>query len=137
MATPRYAGNTAADVDPPRVRASLEAIDAVFRDLPTTVGLPPDRILFTVDGFRYPDAEAEGKETYFDLMRRAFISKAELLGYEVIDLDPRFFEHYAAHAQRFEYPHDGHWNEIGHALAAKAVLESRLVGRLVDPATVT
>jgi len=132
LATPRYAGNTAADVDPPRVRASLEAIDAVFRDLPTTVGLPPDRILFTVDGFRYPDAEAEGKETYFDLMRRAFISKAELLGYEVIDLDPRFFEHYAAHAQRFEYPHDGHWNEIGHALAAKAVLESRLVGRLVD-----
>ena len=52
LATPRYAGNTAADVDPPRVRASLEAIDAVFRDLPTIVGLPPDRVLFTVDGFR-------------------------------------------------------------------------------------
>ena len=77
-------------------------------------------------------AEAQGKGTYFDLMRRAFISKAASLGYEVIDLDPRFFEHYAAHAQRFEYPHDGHWNEIGHAVASKAVLESRLVGRLAD-----
>jgi hypothetical protein len=61
----------------------------VFRDLPTIVSLPPDRVLFTVDGFRYPDAEAEGKGTYFDLMRRAFISKAAPLGYEVIDLDPR------------------------------------------------
>ena len=66
-------------------------------------------------------------------MRRAFRSKAESLGYEVVDLDPCFFEHYAAHAQRFEYPHDGHWNEIGHALAAKAVLTSKLVGRLTGP----
>lgn len=130
LATPRYAGNTVAEADPPRVRASLAAIDAVFRDLPANVGLPPDRILFTVDGFRYPDALADGRGTYFDLIRRAFCSKAELLGYQVIDLDPRFFEHYAAHAQRFEYPHDGHWNEIGHAVAAKAVLEFELIGRL-------
>lgn len=40
LATPRYAGNTAADVDPTRASASLEAIDAVFRDLPTIVSLP-------------------------------------------------------------------------------------------------
>jgi len=130
LAAPRYAGNTAAEVDPPRVRTSLAAIDAVFRDLPEIVGLPPDRVLFTLDGFRYPDAAASGRGTYFDLMRTAFRSKAQSLGYEVIDLDSRFFEHYAAHAQRFEYPHDGHWNEIGHAVAAKAVLTSKLLGRL-------
>jgi hypothetical protein len=64
-------------------------------------------------------------------MRTAFRSKASSLGYEVIDLDADFFQHYAAHAQRFEYPHDGHWNEIGHAVAAKAILESKLVGRLI------
>ena len=130
LAAPRYAGNTSAAVDPPRVRASLAAIDSVFRDLPAIIGLPPDQVLFTLDGFRYPDNKAGGKGSYFDLMRKAFRSKAETLGYEVIDLDPRFFEHYAAHAQRFVYPHDGHWNEIGHAVAAEAVLASKLVGRL-------
>ena len=45
-------------------------------------------------------------------MRRAFRSRAESLGYEGIDLDPIFFRHYATHGQRFEYPHDGHWNEL-------------------------
>ena len=106
-------------------------LNAVVSDLPVIVGLPPDRVLFTLAGFRYLDAEASRSGTYFDLMRRAFRSKAESLGYEVIDLDPRFFEHYAAHMQRFEYPHDGHWNEIGHALGAKAVLTSKLASRLI------
>ena len=64
-------------------------------------------------------------------MRQAFRSKAASLGYEVIDLDPDFLLHYAAHAQRFEYPHDGHWNETGHAAAAKAVLASKLIERLI------
>jgi hypothetical protein len=85
-----------------RTRSTVLSID-----LPAIVRLPPDRILFTVGGFRYPDAEASGRGTYFDLMRKGFRSKAESLGYEVIDLDARFFEHYAAHTQRFEYPHMG------------------------------
>ena len=130
-AGPRYAGNTDAQADPVRVKASLAVIDAAFRDLPTIVGLPPDRVLFTLDGFRYPDLAAGGTGTYLDLMRQAFRSKATSLGYEVIDLDPDFFRHYAAHAQRFEYPHDGHWNETGHAVAAEAVLASKLVERLI------
>jgi hypothetical protein len=57
--------------------------------------------------------------------------QAASLGYEVIDLDPDFFRRHAAHAQRFEYAHDGHWNETGHAVAAKAVLASKLVERLI------
>jgi hypothetical protein len=130
FAAPRYAGNTAAEADSFRLRVSLAAIDAFFRDLPANVGLPPDRILFIVDGFRYPQALTEGRETYFDLMRKAFCNKAKSLDYEVIDLDPHFFEHYVAHAQRFEHPNDGHWNEVGHAVAAQAVLGSKLVGRL-------
>ena len=129
-AAPRHAGNTDGQADPVRIKASLAAIDAVFRDLPSIVGLPPDRIL-TLDGFRYPDLAASEIGTYFDLMRQAFCSKAASLGYEVIDRDPDFFRHYVAYAQRFEYPHDGHWNETGHAVAAKAVLASKLVERLI------
>ena len=106
-------------------------MDAVFRDLPSIVGLPPDRVLFTLDGFRYPDRCGQRNRYVFRSDAQAFRSKAASLGYEVIDLDPDFFLHYAAHAQRFEYPHDGHWNEIGHAVAAKAVLASKLVERLI------
>ena len=136
LAAPRYAGNTAVDADPGRVGASLAAMDAMFRDLPAIIGLPPDRVLFTLDGFRYPDAVAGGMTgTYFDLMRRAFRSKAESLGYEVIDLDPHFFKHYAVYAQKFEYPPDGHWNEIGHAVVCKAVLASKLIVRLARTAS--
>jgi hypothetical protein len=130
IAAPRYTGNTAAGADPARVATSLAVIEAVFRDLPEIVGLPPDRVLFTLDGFRYPYAVPGATGSYFDLMRRAFRSKATSLGYEVIDLDADFFTHYAEHAQRFEYPRDGHWNETGHAVAAKAVLASKLVGGL-------
>jgi hypothetical protein len=102
----------------------------MFRDLPATVGLPPDRVLFTLDGFHYPEAASVYGGSFFDRMRRVFRSKAETLGYEVIDLDASFFEHYAAHAQRFEYSYDGHWNATGHAVAAHAVLGSKLIGRL-------
>jgi hypothetical protein len=81
---------------------------------------------------RLPLSRSRGQRNryYFDLMRQAFCSKAASLGYEVIDLDPDFFR-YAAHAQRFEYTRDGHWNETGHAVAAKAVLASKLVERLI------
>jgi len=59
-ASPRYAGNTDFEASPKRVSDSLAAIDAFFRDLPVKTGLPPDRVLFTLDGFRYPQAAAEG-----------------------------------------------------------------------------
>ena len=107
-------------------------MDAVFRDLPATVGLPPDRVLFTLDGFRYPEAAAGGTGTYFDLMRRAFSSRANSLGYKVIDLDAHFFAHYAVHSERFEYPRDGHWNEIGHAVVSDALLATKFVSQLSD-----
>ena len=73
-----------------------------------------------------------GAGTYFDLMRRAFRSEPRSLGYRCLDLDPYFFTHYAAHAQRFEYPRDGHWNETGHAVASEAILKSNLLRRLTE-----
>src|SRR4051812_13697115 len=63
-AEPRYAGNTDASADEKRVRDSLAAIDAFLRDLPEHVRLPPDRVLFTLDGFRTADAASAGQGTY-------------------------------------------------------------------------
>src|SRR5262249_38809017 len=119
--------NTPADASPQRVSDSLAAIDAFFRDLPEETGLPPDRVLFTLDGFRYPQAAADGKGTYFDQMRQAFQAKGEALGYEGIDLDPAFFAGHGKTGERFEYPTDGHWNPAGHAVAYQAVVGSRLL----------
>lgn len=125
----RYAGNTTADADPPRINTSLAVIDAFFRDLPEVVGLPPDRVTFIQDGFRYPDAAAKGKDTYFDRMRRAFREKAEAGGYEVIDVDPLFFADFHQHGKRFEDLRDYHWNAHAHSVVANAVMSSRLLAR--------
>jgi len=129
-AAPRYAGNTDASTDEKRVRDSLTAIDAFLRDVPERVGLSPDRVLFTLDGFRYADAARDGAGTYFDLMRRAFMEKAAALGYEVIDLDTRFIPRQARTGESFEFTDDNHWNAAGHGIAAQAVLESKLLARL-------
>src|SRR3954469_905619 len=59
-AAPRYAGNTDASADEKRVQDSLAAIGAFLRDVPERIGLPPGRVLFTLDGFRYPDAAQAG-----------------------------------------------------------------------------
>lgn len=128
-AQPRYAGNTDASVNDKRVRDSLAAIDAFFRDVPARIGLPPDRVLFTLDGFRYAEAARDGAGTYFDLMRRAFMEKATALGYEAIDLDTRFIERHARTAESFEFYDDNHWNAAGHEVAFEAVMASKLLAR--------
>jgi hypothetical protein len=125
-----YAGNTSANPDPARIEASVAAIDAFFRDLPKYTGLQPDRIMFTMDGFRYQDAANAGKGSYYDIMRTVFRKTAETLGYEVIDMDPLFFADFQLNGNRFEYPRDAHWNPTAHALVAKAILSSKLIGRL-------
>ncbi len=129
-AQPRYAGNTDASVDGKRVRDSLAAIDAFFRDLPERVGLPADRVLFTLDGFRNADAARAGQGTYFDLMRRAFIEKAAAKGYEVIDLDTDFIARHARTGESFEFADDNHWNAAGHGVAFEAVMASKLLANL-------
>ena len=119
----RYAGNTDASVEGKRVQDLLAAIDAFFRDGGERVGLPPERILFTLDGFRYAGAAQAGQGTYFDLMRRAFMEKAAALGYEAIDLDTRFIPRHARTGESFEFADDNHWNGAGHEVAAQAVME--------------
>ncbi len=129
-AQPRYAGNTDASVEGKRVADSYAAIDAALRDIPERVGLPPDRVLFTLDGFRYADAAQTGQGTYFDLMRRAFIEKATAKGYEVLDLDTRFIPRHARTGESFEFYDDNHWNAAGHEVAFQAAMESKLLARL-------
>jgi hypothetical protein len=122
---PPYAGNTSADTSTARINASIQVIDAFFRDLPEVVGLSPERILFVIDGFRYPADARDGAGTYFERMRHAFREKAEASGYEVIDVDPLFFADFRKHARPFEDSRDRHWNATAHGIVADAVLRSK------------
>jgi hypothetical protein len=110
-----------------RIARSLAAIDAFLRDLPRRVDLPKDRVVLTVDGHRYPEAKGASEGDYFDRMRRALLGKASALGYEAIDLDPLFLARHRASGERFDFPLDPHWSGNGHAVAAEAVLGSRML----------
>ena len=96
-------------------------------------GLPPERIAFTLDGFRYPEAARQGTGSFFHRMRHAFLQRAQARGYEVIDMDRVFFPHFAQHGQRFEFERDGHWTGMAHGLAAEAVLASPFMERIAGP----
>jgi len=124
----RYAGFTLANASPPRVVASKAAVDAFLRDL-GQIGLSPQCIAFTVDGFRYPDLVKRDSGTFFDIMRRYFIEQASARGYEAIDLDPLFLARYQKTGERFDFfPIDSsHFNTNGHRLIADALRSSRLL----------
>ena len=125
-----------AEGEPQGLRASdsERAVDAFLDRLPESSGLDPNQILFVVDGMRpqlYRDEELEEMNgRYVDVMRRYFIANAITKGYGTIDMQPLFIEHYRAHHERFEWPHDGHWNELGHGVCSDAVSRSKLVSRI-------
>jgi hypothetical protein len=125
-----YVGNTDASASHERVAASQAAVDYFLRELPRRANLPASRIVFVVDAPRpdlYSDSGAgeEGK-SYFHLMRRYFLTAAAGLGYEAIDMHPRFKARHQLDGSRFEFRIDGHWNGRGHEEAAKAVLGTRV-----------
>jgi hypothetical protein len=127
--TPSHVGNTEAEAPEKRLVESVAAVAAFFRDLPIFAGLPPNRVLFVVDGLRYPPADEAAaraaEASYFSIIRRHFIAEAVNRGYEAIDADRYFFDHFRLHGQRFEWPTDGHWNGLAHGIMAEAIAESR------------
>ena len=136
MAPSRAGGSIAADAEEKRVRDSIAVVDAFLRDLPEHSGLPPSRILFVVEGFRYADSAAAAAGTYLDRVRRALLEKAVSFGYDAIDLDPPFFEHHRRTGERVEFPRDGHWTAAYHGVTFDAVMASRFMARLVSEAKV-
>lgn len=123
-----YVGNTQAKVSEEVIKDSKRAIEAFFRDLQSYSGLPKNRILLLIDGMRPaiydPRALRDAETSYFAQMRREFVAKGVGEGYTVVDLQPKLIEHFQREAQRFEFPNDGHWNGLGHRIAADAVTQS-------------
>jgi hypothetical protein len=121
-------GNTSADLDPLRVRLSERAVQRVLDDLTSTAGIAPSHVLFLVDSYRiFDDAGlAAARQSFFGVLRSAFIAEAQRRGYELQDLQDWFARRHARDGSVFEFPDDGHWNAIGHEVAAEAILASRV-----------
>jgi len=126
-----YIGNVPITVDEDRTDDSMRAVDEFFNQLPLRSGLDATQILFVIDGMRpslYSEDELEkAEDSYFAKMRRYFQGQALSLGYEVIDMQPIFIKRNRLDNSRFEFETDGHWNELGHSLAAKEIQNSAVL----------
>lgn len=129
-----YVGQTLRNGDSERLTLSKKAVDAFFDRLPVMSGLSPSEILFVIDGIRpnlYDEKlvkEVDG--SFIDVMRKYFIAEATAGGYEVVDMQFWFSEHYKMYRKRFEYPSDAHWNGIGHKVVFDAISQSKFLARL-------
>jgi hypothetical protein len=143
---PRYDTDDGPAMEPQHIADSKRAVRAFLDLLPIRSGLGSKDILFVLDGVRpslYDRQELERvNRTYFGLMREYFMAEAASRGFEVVDLQTRFVEHYRIHGQRFEMPItkmisprfglDNHWSPLGHQVAFEGVKESRFFKRFVD-----
>ena len=129
-----FAETDPAKKHPDRVAASYRAVDAFLRMLPERSGLAPQQIAFVVDGirpYRYTEGwEHRWDESFHDVMRRYFMDEARADGYDVIDMQPVFVDHYRSHQQPFNWLRDTHWNALGHGLCAEQVGRSRALHQL-------
>lgn len=111
-----------------RVDDSQRMLARFFLDLPRLAGLPPERILFVVDGrrgdFDTPGDSRPAAVGYFEIMRQSLMARARQQGYGVVDLDPAFAVDFGKNRKPFNSPFDGHWNRDGHRVAFEAVLNS-------------
>ncbi|MBS0169355.1 MAG: hypothetical protein JSR62_03295 [Nitrospira sp.] len=121
-----FVGNTAAQTDPVRIADAHRAIDTFLARVGGTAGLLPQRILFAVDGMRPHIYDATG--SYFDVVRRYFMEQARRRGFEVLDLQPQFIQHFAQYQHPMKFPTDNHWNSLGHEVAEQALTDSALYG---------
>lgn len=126
----RYAGNTDFSKTIPIEQESLAMVDQFFKDLGVIIGSKP--VLFVVDADRESVYRGSSIDSsFFSKMRTYFITRAHDHNHEVVDMYPIFLKHYGDHREKFEFPTDGHWNELGHRLAAEAVLRSKTVQQVM------
>lgn len=124
----RWVGNVAAE-DSAEAKADFRwAIDIFLDELPKRSGLPPERLMLTVDGIRPdmydPAALPLALQSTWAEMRHYMIEQARARGITVLDLHEAFMTEFARHGRRFEYPTDSHWNNHGHGVAATEVMKT-------------
>jgi hypothetical protein len=103
------------------IETQRKVADWFLAELPASLGLPPECIVFLMDSDRYaiykPESASRPKDN--PQVRQYFIEHAQALGFNISDLDPVFGQAYARDGAKFDYwPIDRHWNRLGHGVAA-------------------
>lgn len=123
----RSEANGTSDDDSEKLVESRQIVDRFLRDIVQMTELPPDRILFVVDGPRgriYRNLPRASGKDYATQMLSYFIATARAQGFEVIDMYEVFEADFAVHHRSFQFPTDGHWNSYAHGIAARSVTNS-------------
>lgn len=110
-----------------RIQTGSAAINHFIRLLPEATGLVPERILLVLDASRQRIYASESNvlsQSYYECMMPELIRKAALAQISTLDMTRPFTLHYGQHKKRFEYPTDGHWNEIGHRVVAESIMDT-------------
>ncbi len=125
----RWVGNIAAEATEQQLDDFQWAVDRFLARLPEVTGVTADRIIIMADGIRpqlyQPQDLVAAEDSVWAVMRRYILSAAAARGHVAIDLQDAFIADYAERGQRFEFPTDSHWNGLGHAVAADAILATQ------------
>lgn len=124
-----------------RMSDMKRAVDYFLAQLPERSGLEPAKIALVLDADRpaiYSEADRmRAQSGYFERMRRYIAGEARRRGFEVVDLEPVFIEHYKRDGARFEFPTDSHWNELGQRVVAQVLERSSVYQQVFRAPAVT
>jgi len=121
------ADTSSGNIGEERIQTGSAAINHFIRLLPEATGLVPGRILLVLDAERQRIYASESNvlsQSYYECMMPELIGKAALAQISTLDMTRPFTLHYGQHKKRFEYPTDGHWNEIGHRVVAESIMNT-------------
>lgn len=104
------------------------AVDRFLDALPEATGVGASKIVLVFDGMRPdmydPALLPDAQRGTWGVMRAYVMEQARARGIETVDLQLVFAENYAREHRHFEFPHDGHWNGLGHELATRKIEET-------------
>ena len=115
------------EIDKERIQAGKNAIQHFIRLIPEATKLPPERILLVLDASRhrvYSQGADMGNQTYYERVKPELLRKAQEAKIMTLDTMDSFARHYEHNQKKFEYPTDGHWNEIGHRVVAESIMNT-------------
>ena len=104
----------------------VKLLSAFVDGFAPALSLPPSHVVMLFDADRksiyHKPKQGRSCVKRDDLANRTLAQLARARGYQVIDLRPVFSHYYTRTRRQVDYlPEDGHWNPIGHELAAREV----------------
>ena len=115
-----YAGNTERKKNAEIEALSFKVVDEFVSRISSIVN--GKKVTLLIDADKSDIYAGRKSDSYFNTMRTYLMEKATTEGVGVIDMHPIFEGHFQQFGKLFDFPTDGHWNELGHELAAKAYL---------------